>query len=169
MNGLHINVLGMDTVLAALMGSIDPAGMRVRAEGAMAAVIDDFADAVLESEDTPVGVYSHVLSAFENFKGTEWSGDVLTGYVDPSTVAPYVWPIIYGIAPGGKMPPPAMLQPWVEKKIGFMGAEARSMAFAIAKKQSTHGRAPNDFVTPIINANRDRWHNTIVEAVRGNA
>lgn len=169
MNGLHINVLGMDTVLAALMGKIDPVGMRARAEGAMHAVIDDFADAVLDSEDLPVGVYSHVESAFENFRGVEWSGDTLTGTVDPSTIAPYVWYLIHGIKPGGKMPPVSMIQPWVEKKIGFMGAEARSMAFGIAHKQVKEGREGVDFVTPVINEHRDFWHGKIMEAIRGDA
>ena len=50
----------------------------------------------------------------------------------------YTEQLVYGRA-GGKRPPIAPLEKWVQAKFGYSGTQAKSMAFAVAKKIEKEG------------------------------
>jgi len=63
------------------------------------------------------------------------SGDEVEGIL--GTPAKYGEPVEFGTRP--HFPPVAPIEYWVEKKLGLQGAEAKSVAFLIARKISEKG------------------------------
>lgn len=63
------------------------------------------------------------------------SANQTTGYINGRD---YTYQLVNGRAPG-KMPPIAPLEKWVGYKLGIFGSQAKSAAFAIAKKIADEG------------------------------
>jgi hypothetical protein len=63
-----------------------------------------------------------------------WKADVLARSVLVYNQTPYSGVIEEGRRPGRRQPPTKVIEPWVRRKLGLRGGEAKSVAFLVARK-----------------------------------
>lgn len=76
-------------------------------------------------------------------RAPEASGDVIEGAI--VATAPHALYVHEGRSPG-KRPPISAILPWVERKLGLAGSEARSVAFLVARKVGRRGVSATPFL-----------------------
>ena len=90
------------------------------------------------------------ISAWVN--GTAVDG--ITGRVFSSL--PYAIVMDEGRTPGARMPPPAAIELWVQRKLGLTGTEAARAAFAIARSIGEKGIDPRAFADEAFSAGQNK-------------
>ncbi len=121
---------------AASVGAIDQ-----RAVDIMDVILADFAGHL--SEASPVGVFGHLaVSWLDNF-GVRVEGASIVGQV--ASVG-YGAAVNFGTGPIPNFPGYRTLIPWVEKKLGLGGTDARTVAYFISEKIRRKGINAQHFV-----------------------
>lgn len=77
-------------------------------------------------------------------EGPEPTQEGLRGVI--RATSPHAVNVHEGRSPGSRRPPIAALVPWVERKLGVSGAEARSVAFLVARAIGRRGIRANPFL-----------------------
>lgn len=84
------------------------------------------------------------------------------GFFSDKTTGGYAYWVEYGRR-AGKMPPPSMIEAWLQKKTE---AYRRQLAYAIARSIAKHGTRPHPFFGPAVEKNRKAVVDAIADAVK---
>lgn len=135
----------------------------------MNVVISDAA--ALLAEHSPVGVFGALQGSWLQTKGAESKGNTVLGFSDPRPISPYAWYVIFGTTKPHSKNPWLFLIPWVQKKLGYTGQQARSVAFLIGRSFTKKARKGNNVIKKSVatKANVALWNSVIARAVESAA
>lgn len=129
-----------------LLRALDAVGHRAPQAAASALYVEGERIMAASKQEAPVGVDGVLrASGFVEPPRREAKGvRVKLGY--GGAAKDYAIVVHEGRRPGGKMPPPKALEPWVRKKMGVPAEEVPSVSFAVAKNIAKHGTEPTKFL-----------------------
>lgn len=146
----------------------------------------------LVSEATPVGVFGALQGGWNEGPTVVSPTEVATQVINAQ---PYAYYVVHGSSPA-RGNPGGYLVGWVDKKLsipqqyriargaGMSETAARNallrsstkfqasaltvaVAFIIGRARMRRGSKPNDFITPILEANQDFWTQVLTDAITG--
>lgn len=146
----------------------------------------------LVAEATPVGVFGALQGGWHEGATVVSPAEVATQVVNAE---PYAYFVVHGSSPARGNPGGHLIK-WVDKKLsipqqymiarraGMSETAARNalqkssvkfqasaltvaVAFIIGRARMRRGSKPNDFITPILEANQDFWTQILTDAITG--